>query len=195
LANELLDNLPFGIAEHDGTSWRVVLVDSRHDVLVEVLGSPVDISVPGSRGSRVPLQTAAAAWVDEARASITHGRVVAVDYVMHGAELAERGSGWLRTFRQQQRGGEVLDDLGSQDITSDVLLDSLPAPSSVQSQAAFLAEHGIGELVEEGRRLWERHASAPNLAAIAGRSRINEHAALTDLDGLGGFMVMQWLVE
>jgi hypothetical protein len=47
-------------------------------------------------------------------------------------------------------------------------------------------------LVDEGRRFWEEHASAPDLTALRMRSRISEAEALTDPSGLGAFLVAEW---
>ena len=71
---------------------------------------------------------------------------------------------------------------------------NLPRPDDVTTQAEFLRRHGLDELVEEGRRLWQAGAAAPDLTALTGRSRLQEADALTEPDGLGGFTVAQWLV-
>ena len=193
LANELLDNLPFGIAEHDGVGWREVLVGADGGRLVEVQGELVaGVSIDGVAGERIPLQRRAESWVGERLAELERGVVCVFDYAVSAASLRERGGGWLRTYRQQGRGGPVLEDLGAQDITADVLIDALPDPQLVEAQAVFLRRHGIDELVEAGRTLWEAKATAPDVAAIAGRSRGNEAAALCDASGLGAFAVLQW---
>ena len=54
VANELLDNLPFGLLAADGDQWRSVRVGLEADQLVEVLAEgclpPVDVTpVPGAR--------------------------------------------------------------------------------------------------------------------------------------------------
>jgi hypothetical protein len=72
-------------------------------------------------------------------------------------------------------------------------LASVRPPSVVRDQASFLAAHGVADLVEEGRRLWEEGAARPGLDAVRGRSRVREAEALTDLDGLGGFTVAEWV--
>ena len=60
------------------------------------------------------------------------------------------------------------------------------------TQQAFLVRHGIDELVEEGRAHWEANVARPNLKAMEMRSRIREAAALTDANGLGAFLAMEW---
>ena len=76
----------------------------------------------------------------------------------------------------------------------DLALDQLPPPTTLRSQADYLRLHGLDELVEEGRRVWAAKASAPDLAALAARSRITEAEALIDADGLGAFTVAEWVV-
>jgi hypothetical protein len=81
---------------------------------------------------------------------------------------------------------------GTQDITTEVPIDQLPEPTVVRSQAQWLELHGLSELVEEGRRVWEEYAARPDVQALKMRSRISEAEALRDPDGLGGFLVLEW---
>lgn len=67
-------------------------------------------------------------------------------------------------------------------------------PDRDTSQSEFLHDLDIDELVEEGRRLWQRSGPAGGLAALAGRSRVHEAEALTDGTGLGAFRVLEWIV-
>jgi SAM-dependent MidA family methyltransferase len=198
LANELLDNIPFGLAERTGEGWAEVRVGLDGDALVEVL-----VPLPGrvaeelpatDVGSRVPLQQAAAAWVHDAiDLAGSGGRVVAFDYASTTAELAQRPwTDWVRTYRRQARGGRPLEALGTQDITCEVAVDQLPSGASDRSQAEWLRAHGIDALVEEGRRIWEERAAIGDLEALKARSRITEAAALLDPAGLGAFRVLEW---
>ena len=79
LANELLDNLPFGLAERRDAEWREVRVDlavgaDGSERLVERLvplaaerAAVLDRLAPAAaNGARVPLQDAARAWLREA---------------------------------------------------------------------------------------------------------------------------------
>jgi SAM-dependent MidA family methyltransferase len=182
IANELLDNLPVDLAE-DGSELRVVSVFGRL-ALIDVPSA----GAPG--GPRIPLQIAAARWVNEARAL---GRVVVFDYADTTASMASRPwTEWLRTYRAHGRGSSPLDDLGTQDITCEVAVDQLPAPSSNESQAEWLRANGIEELVEEGRATWTERAATGDLEAMKARSRIREGEALTDPTGLGAFRVLEW---
>jgi SAM-dependent MidA family methyltransferase len=203
LANELLDNLPFGLAEQVPDGWAEVHVALDGPGLVEVL-LPVDPAqaavldglAPGcGPGARVPLPRAAAAWLRDASALAgPDGRVVAIDYARSTADLAARPwLEWVRTYRRHERGGHPLEALGTQDITCDVAVDQLgAAPACDRSQADWLRAHGIDGLVEEGRRVWQERAAIGDLAAVRARSRITEAAALVDPEGLGAYRVLEW---
>jgi SAM-dependent MidA family methyltransferase len=201
LANELLDNLPFRLAVFDD-AWREALVaQGDDDGFVEVLSPPLAV-IPGvlparpAHGARAPLQDDAAAWLSRARALVRTGSVVVIDYGRSNtAEMAGRPwRDWLRTYRAHGRGGHYLADPGEQDITTDVALDQIPEPDATHTQAQFLRRWGIDELVAEGRQAWERAAAAPDLPALAMRSRVSEAEALLDPSGLGGFTVAEWVV-
>ena len=203
LANELLDNLPIRLAERTTAGWDEVRVGVGSQGLEEVL-VPLEaqeattlnrLAPAASPGCRVPMQRAAATWVDEARALATPaGRVVVIDYATTTAELATRPiTDWLRTYRGHARGGPPLADLGTQDITCDVAVDQLsPQPVSDMAQADWLRQHGLDQLVAEGRAIWEERAAIGDLAAVKARSRVTEAEALTDPTGLGAFRVLEW---
>lgn len=199
LANELLDNLPFRLAVYE-SGWREAYVTQlSNGRFVEALSAPFD-PVPAVLpaqvvlGARAPIQSSAAAWVDDARGRLRQGSVVAIDYVSRTtAGLALRPwRDWLRTYRGHERGGHYLTDPGSQDITTEVAVDQLPEPDAMRTQAQWLRLHGIDELVDAGKAHWDAHAAAPDLTALRMRSRASEAEALLDSSGLGGFAVMEW---
>ncbi|MFZ6005880.1 MAG: SAM-dependent methyltransferase [Actinomycetota bacterium] len=203
LANELLDNLPFGLAERGDDGWNEVLVGLDGVALREVhvplapdeVARLERLAPSAERGARVPLQRAAREWLRDAMALAgTGGRVVVLDYGATTAELADRPQEeWLRTYRQHERGTSPLDALGTQDITCELAIDQLDlAPTCDRSQAEWLRSHGIDELVEQGRRTWQERASTGDLAAMVARSRVNEAEALLDPAGLGAFRVLEW---
>lgn len=173
VANELLDNLPFDFTDAQ--------VGSSADGLTFV-------NVPGTP-PMAPVQGAASEWVREARAlAADGGRVVVFDYCVDRTADAK-----VRTYKGHERGNDPLIDLGSRDITCDVALDQLaPPPHKVTPQADWLRAYGIGELVEEGHRVWKERAAIGDLVAVTARSRINEAKALTDPAGLGAFRVLEW---
>lgn len=203
IANELLDNLPVDILAWDGERWSEVLVGVEGDRFVEVLVPAADehaagavASVPEPAvGARLPVPRAAQRWLADALDLLAPlGRLVVIDYTATTLELAARP--WLRTYRGHERGGDPLDDPGSQDLTVDVDIDQLARvqpPTAVHTQADFLNAHGMIVLVDEGRRTWKRRARVGDLAALAARSRISEAEALYDPKGLGGFTVLEWV--
>jgi SAM-dependent MidA family methyltransferase len=202
LANELLDNLPFGLVVYDG-GWQEARVGvDRDGRFVEVLvpmSGPVPAALPerAALGARAPVQRVAAAWLRTALDLVDRGRVVTTDYMSETAAMASRPwRDWLRTYRDHDRGDHPLRHPGRQDITCEVALDQLAAvhePATVRSQAQFLALHGIDELVAEGREAWSERAHVGDLAALRARSRVREAEALTDRFGLGGFTVVEWV--
>lgn len=195
LANELLDNLPFGLLERTADGWSEVRVDAQlAEVLVPVADPPEGALAPDApEGARIPVQRAAQNWVDVAVASLTAGRVVAVDYADTTPSLARRPwTEWVRTYRGHGRGSHPLAELGRQDVTCEVAVDQLRLPSSDRSQADFLRAFGIDAMAGEARAAWEERAHIGDLQALRSRSRVHEAAALTDPAGLGAFRVLEW---
>ena len=85
-------------------------------------------------------------------------------------------------------------DITPKGFTVDVPFDQLPTATRIVAQRDFLREHGIDELVEEGRRVWRERAHIGDLEALKARSRVSEASALTDPAGLGAFRVLEWEV-
>jgi SAM-dependent MidA family methyltransferase len=203
LANELLDNLPFDIAQRHAHGWHEVRVGLNDSAFTPMTVSLDDTraaaleSVTADAGATVPLQPAAARWVGEALSAVasTHGVVLAIDYAGSTVELAERAGAWLRTYRGHERGVDPFTAEGSCDITADVDIQALTrvhAPTHVYTQTEFLRAHGITDLVETARATWSERAALGDLPALAARSRIGEAEALCDPNGLGAFTVMEW---
>lgn len=197
VANELLDNLPFDLWERRAGRWQSVLIGADLAEVVVGIEPPAWLAgIDAPDGARVPEHVGARAWLRDAIAlarPADGGRVVAFDYCATTAEVAAAPvDTWLRTYRAHERGDGPLDAPGTQDITAEVCLDQLPAPTAVASQADWLRAHGIDELVEEGRRVWGERAHVGDLAALKMRSRVTEAEALLDPAGLGGFTVASW---
>jgi SAM-dependent MidA family methyltransferase len=200
LANELLDNLPFKLFVYD-SKWMEAFVGLGADgKFVEVLRQVDDIPdiLPKSAplGSRAPIQVAASQWMLNVSQNLSRGRVLVFDYCSEStSEIAVRPwREWLRTYKDHERGVHYLIEPGSQDITTQVMIDQLilAVPQlSVTQQSEWLLTWGIDELVSEGGSYWEQHKSAPDIAAMKMRSRVNETQALTDRDGLGSFSVLE----
>lgn len=198
-ANELLDNLPFDICQFvPGEGWSEVRVGISDGGVVEVLVPTGHEPLQGgdlNRRSRVPIPTHAVRWLTRTLASVGTGWVVVIDYAVDRYPVADRD--WLRTYSGHERAGSPLDDPGSKDITADVDISALRAvrPTSDEFiQSAWLLRHGIEELVEQGRAYWHQHAAAPDIAAVAMRSRVSEAEALLDPEGFGGFAVLEWTI-
>ena len=191
LANELLDNLPFGLLERQPGGWAEVRLGADlAEVLVPVDAGP-DVDAPA--GARVPIQRAARDWVDAARRVVSTGRVVVVDYADTTLSLARRPwTEWVRTYRGHTRGSHPLADLGHQDITCEVAVDQLPPATANRSQADFLRAFGIDDLAAAARAAWHERAHIGDLQALVSRSRVHEAQALTDDTGLGAFRVLEW---
>ena len=160
------------------------------DEMTEFL-EPFGVSVPV--GSDIPVAREAAHWVREAVASLVDGgRVVCIDYSASTAEIALRPQrGWLRTYRGQSTAGDPLQSLGSTDITTDVPFDQLPV-AFLCTQSEFLKANGIDALVDSARSYWDAHGSSGDLASLKARSWISEAQTLTELNGLGSFLVLEW---
>lgn len=155
LANELLDNLVFGLAQRTQDGWsevrigladpggrgsagvdgsdgadRVDGVDGFVEVLVpasDELGRTLDRLVPDAPvGARVPVQRAAVEWLRRALERIERGRLVLIDYAGTSEDFATRPQGeWLRTYRGHERGVDPVVAPGLQDITCEVAIDQL----------------------------------------------------------------------
>ena len=200
LANELLDNLPFKLFVYDG-EWMEAFVGLGDggrfvEILRTVDNIPEFLPVSAPLGSRVPIQTAASQWLLNVSQKLSRGRVLVFDYCSEStSEIANTPwREWLRTYKGHERGVHYLLEPGSQDITTQVMVDQLAkvVPGlSVTQQSEWLLTWGIDELVAEGNKYWQQHKSAPDIAAMKMHSRVNEAQALTDRDGLGAFSVLE----
>jgi SAM-dependent MidA family methyltransferase len=209
VANELLDNMPFDVAVMQGDGWAEVRVDVVADGRAD--GRFTEIVVPGSDalsqyceryagpvpiGTRIPVQSEARRWLIEALASVSRGRIVLIDYGASTTELAYRPNGqWLRVYRDHRRSFDPMLAPGSSDITTDVATDQLFAvsrPTLFRTQAEFLRAHGIDEIVENAVVVASKERPG-SLAALRRMSFVSERETLLDPDGLGGFLVMEWV--
>jgi SAM-dependent MidA family methyltransferase len=214
LANEFLDNLPFGVAQSSRDGWlevRIalapsgefteVLVPAEDDDARALDAITVGVAVPDR--ARLPIPRGIDAWFAACNRMLQHGFLVAIDYLDDAEAMLERSSapspaGWLRTYRAHQRGGSPLDEPGAQDITADVVREQLVFAARAcgftlvadLAQAEWLGELDIGGLVEAGRRTWDERAQLGDLEAVKGRSRVVEARALTDPSGLGAHRVV-----
>ena len=196
LANELLDNLPFKLFVYDGT-WKeafVALGDNGKfvEVLRQVDEVPEVLPKTAPLGSRAPIQTAASQWLLNVSQKLSRGRVLVFDYCSEStSEIAVTPwREWLRTYKNHERGLHYLLEPGSQDITTQVMIDQLTSKNPgllVTSQYEWLKNRGIDELVDEGNKYWDEHKSAPDIAAMKMRSRNTEYEILKTLSQKGKF--------
>ena len=200
LANELLDNLPFKLFVYDG-SWKEAFVALDNggkfvEVLRNVDNIPEVLPLTAPLGSRAPIQVAASQWMLNVSQKLSRGRVLVFDYCSEStSEIAiTPWREWLRTYKTHERGLHYLLEPGTQDITTQVMVDQLmkTVPGlSVTLQSDWLRRWGIDDLVSEGTQYWDKHKSSPDVAALKMRSRANESLALTSQDGLGAFSVLE----
>ena len=200
LANELLDNLPFRLFVFDGSWMEAFVSQASSGQFVEVLHTldvvPSCLPHTAPHGSRAPIQDAAGLWVRDCLSKIDRGQLLLFDYCSAStAEIAiTPWREWLRTYRDQGLGNHYLTNPGSQDITAQVLLDQLPTGFASTTQAEFLQQWGIDELVHEGTEYWEKLKHAPDVAAMKMRSRIAEANLLKESSSLGSFNCIIWLI-
>jgi SAM-dependent MidA family methyltransferase len=211
VANELLDNLPFGVAQRAGDHWEEVLVgvDDRVHGFVEVLvpASAADAAaldalvrdVPVPDGQRFPLPRGIDAWLRQCATLLHRGLLLVIDYVDSVDGLVQRGSGaWLRTYREHRRGASPLDAPGAYDITADVISEQLHRTArdvgfvfvEQLTQAEWLTRLGAHDLAAAAREALGARGGRTDLDALAARSRVSEAAALTDPAGLGAHTVV-----
>ena len=200
LANELLDNLPFKLFVFDG-EWMEAFVELGDDgKFVEVLRAvdviPAILPKSAPLGSRAPIQTAASQWLLNVSQKLSRGRVLVFDYCSESTSeiVVTPWREWLRTYKDHERGVHYLIEPGSQDITTQVMIDQLMMAEPhllVTQQAEWLLNWGIDELVAAGSKYWEEHKSAPDIAAMKMRSRITEIEMLKALSQTGGYSTVE----
>lgn len=221
LANELLDNLGFDIAERlladdaRGEAWSLVGVEmapfepgetARSEFCLAVTGESVprwfvDLGLDVAPKTRVPVLAGARRWVCDSlrRAPV----VLAIDYgVRSTLELVDRDRraesqmGWLRTYLGHNRGSDPTVAPGGSDITTDIAFDQLPEPTKLQSQTEWLSHHGLEDALSRAADIVQSVAPSlggpSELARLEALSAASEATALTRPSGLGGFWVAEW---
>jgi NADH dehydrogenase [ubiquinone] 1 alpha subcomplex assembly factor 7 len=210
LANELLDNLPFGIACFTESGWTEVRVglDAAGDFVEVVVPATatdaaaldrVTVGLSPTVGARLPIPRGIDDWLRRVATTLHRGYVVLLDTMDSTAGTLARGpESWLRTYRAQSAGGPPLVDPGSRDLVADVVVEQLRHAAAdagftvltETTQSEWLDALGLAAMVDEGRRLWDERAAVGDLAALEARSAATQAAALTDPNGLGAHRVM-----
>ncbi len=208
IANELLDNVPAGLAVWSGEEWlerkvglddagRFEFVDVAADGMIAAWASKYGGELPP--GSLVETQPAAATWLRTALAKLDRGAFVAFDYGGTTEELAPRRTrGTLRTYRAHHLGPDPLDEPGETDVTVDVNFSALVDVAEAAGHSAtlvrqddFLTEWGLRDVVTDLRRAeLEAARSGPAMERLAIRSRLGDAEALLHPRGLGDFRVL-----
>jgi SAM-dependent MidA family methyltransferase len=201
IANELLDNLAFRVLERDGGGWSDLAVTARGATLaLTTVATPTpdaraasDLAPGAEVGHRIPWLAEARRWVAEVLAG-GPSHLLVLDYgCLRTAEQAQRPwTEWTRTYRGHGSAGSPLDAPGTADVTVELVADQLPGRARWTTQRQLLADAGIDELVDDGRRTWAERAGVGDLAALRARSRVREAEALTDPEGLGAWLVGHW---
>jgi SAM-dependent MidA family methyltransferase len=177
-----------------GGDGKFVEVLRNVDYIPEVLPPTAPL------GSRAPIQVAASQWMLNASQKLSKGKVLVFDYCSEStSEISVTPwREWLRTYKGHERGVHYLLEPGTQDITTQVMIDQLMKAVSglfVTQQSEWLRRWGIYELVSEGNEYWEDHKTTPDIAAIKMRSRTNEVKIISDVAGLGAFLVLEATVD
>lgn len=206
VANELLDNLPFRIVERRDDRWFEVRVGEDEGTFVEVsapapdaVADDADDLLPEApEGIRLPVPVGVDRWFDECGRALRRGYVAVLDYAAPAAQIGARGIEWLRTYQGHDRSGSPLESPGSRDITADVPVEAVIAAARREgfeivaetTQARWLRELGVDDLVARGRAGWEEGAHRADLEALKARSVVSEAEALLDERGLGAHRVL-----
>jgi SAM-dependent MidA family methyltransferase len=206
LANELLDALPAHRLVGEGGGLREAYVGWQEGWFCEVLGAVSDpalaahLAAEGTTladGQRVDVSLAVPRWVGGAASSLREGGVLLVIDFGYEAEGLRGARGapprTLRTYRRHRAGDDPLRAVGHADIAMPVDIGALSRaahdaglhPLGRTSQARFLAELGLGELLEG---LGRDPATDP-ADYIEARSAV---ARLLDPRHLGAFVVLAW---
>ena len=209
LANELLDNLPFRMVERTADGWSEVRVGGHGDAFEEdlVRAAPTTSrsrpimsrrrAVPV--GTRLPVPTGIREWLQSCAFVLRRG-ASSSSTTPPTRRSSSSGASTVGSARfvSHERGVSPLVAPGEQDITADVPLDYLihaagRAGLALQrdcSQAEWLRDLGIDDLVTAARVEWDERAHIGDLEALRHRSRVTEAAALVDPAGLGGHRVL-----
>ena len=200
-ANELLDNLPFGIAQYDGSQWNEARVglggDGQLQFVYTAMSEPIEFRGAAVTGTRIPLDRSLSTWVEQASRCLNRGVLLLVDYLAPMEAIVARSPDWLRTYSAHRRGHNPLFSPGGCDITADVPLEYLQHAaqrSGLTMQAPimqrdWLRSLGIEHRVRTANDLWNQRSHIGDLEAMKAKSVVNEAALLTDAAGLGSFMV------
>jgi SAM-dependent MidA family methyltransferase len=207
IANELLDNIPFRLADRVDDDWveyRIGAIDGtltmehrRDDDLTAWCDRELG-NVPA--GALLAAQIEAARWVTEVIGRFDTIRLCIIDYAATTSDLARRPrSDVVRTYHGHRTGFDFLGEPGTTDITTDVNVDTMVraardagAAVTTTDQRSFLLDLGAGEVLEMLiEREHERARAGDTMGQLMARSEATNLRALLDREGLGGFTVFR----
>lgn len=203
IANELVDNLPFALAQRVDSGWRERWVGLVADQLTFVDADPRPSVVdwldsyagPVIDGDWVEVQLAAGEWLSQVLDRLEIGSVLVFDYgdTAEGL-LPRRKDGTLRTYRAHHLGPHPLDEPGETDITADVnftaLIDLAPE-ARLMRQDEFLRDLGLRDRLGDLRRQeLEAARSGDEMERLRIRTLKTEAETLLHPRGLGDFRVL-----
>ncbi len=160
VAHEFVDALPFHVLEWRKGNWAEVYVKLRENGFEEILGVPSRSAIEAAPKrhledrQRVVSMADAQVWLDDVAQAMDAGRILIIDYGDRGHRLwvPERVNGTVRGFMGQQVVEPLQVEPGECDITASVDFTQLEQwttfegfKGTLQSQEAFLVEHGVLE--------------------------------------------------
>lgn len=129
-SNELLDAFPVHLVKMEKGELKEMYVDVNRDHEFKfVIGEPstprladylTACGVPLSEGQTVEINLEIEAWLKTVATSLKHGFVITVDYGAETSDLFSRTNGTLRAFKSHSLSNELLNQPGTQDLTSTV---------------------------------------------------------------------------
>ncbi len=206
IANEVLDNMPAGLAMMTGNGWIELGVDRDGDglALVEIPARPEVVSwctavhPDVSPGQTVTSQVAATQWIEETLGSFSRVSMCLIDYAESSDVLRARPMHQLvRAYRKHRASDEWLSSPGETDLTVDVnidgvvmAVDSAGGTVEVTSQRTFLLDQGAEEDLADLAHAEVTAASEGRIMdQLIARSKRVDLEAVLDPSGLGGFTV------
>ena len=153
--NELLDAMPVHRLAWDasGKKWMECRVACENGTFVWQQAEPppelaaslpevgLDLALVLPSGFLIEHSPSAVAWWKKAAATLTHGKLLTIDYGCTGEEWLrpDRSGGTLRTFSRHRVGGGLLENPGESDITAHVNFSAIEAAG----RTAGLATEGL----------------------------------------------------
>ena len=207
-ANEVLDNLPVHLVERTAEGLREVSVglDGECLTFVELEPSNPELErflercgVDLPQGHRAEIALAAESFVSRVAGMFDTGCAIFVDYGSDAADLVSRPRGSLLAYSRSGTDENVLDDVGSRDITAHANWTAVAnacrraglevnEPISQRSALESLGLHELHEkLREEHDIAIEEKRGADAVALISRRQALG---ALADPGGLGGLLTL-----